>query len=111
LESVYTGNRIVGSNPTPSATTLFAYLRGRPASPPGSTSFSGRVVSSRAGVMPSFAKAASAIELVAEPSSREIHIVAALDRLPHRIPRSERAAASRAAERCCHHFVDVSTIG
>ena len=27
LESVYTGNRIVGSNPTPSARTLFARIR------------------------------------------------------------------------------------
>jgi hypothetical protein len=30
LESVYTGNRIVGSNPTPSATPLFAAVRHRP---------------------------------------------------------------------------------
>jgi hypothetical protein len=27
LESVYTGNRIVGSNPTPSANSLFAIVR------------------------------------------------------------------------------------
>jgi hypothetical protein len=27
LESVYTGNRIVGSNPTPSANGLFATIR------------------------------------------------------------------------------------
>jgi hypothetical protein len=30
LESVYTGNRIVGSNPTPSARTAFAKYRRRP---------------------------------------------------------------------------------
>jgi hypothetical protein len=30
LESVYTGNRIVGSNPTPSAKTLFAAIRAAP---------------------------------------------------------------------------------
>src|SRR6476469_4446750 len=32
LESVYTGNRIVGSNPTPSAKTAFAFVRRRPLS-------------------------------------------------------------------------------
>jgi hypothetical protein len=30
LESVYTGNRIVGSNPTPSANLTFAFVRWRP---------------------------------------------------------------------------------
>jgi hypothetical protein len=30
LESVYTGNRIVGSNPTPSANGPFAFSRGPP---------------------------------------------------------------------------------
>ena len=33
LESVYTGNRIVGSNPTPSASRLFNEVRSRPKSP------------------------------------------------------------------------------
>ena len=33
LESVYTGNRIVGSNPTPSANAISADVRGSPINP------------------------------------------------------------------------------
>ncbi len=33
LESVYTGNRIVGSNPTPSANASFAFVRRRSGKP------------------------------------------------------------------------------
>src|SRR5580693_9515482 len=39
LESVYTGNRIVGSNPTPSANRPFAFVRWRPLSHFKSTRF------------------------------------------------------------------------